>query len=131
MLFYEQNSKRFLRACVRSVQLEQPVIHTLTLLRNFHEAQRRSNRHRSASGGNPNAQRWGVRLTDLLDALLRKKIDIRSFDQLCRFDAQLRHDLFSLAHPDFNRFIISENNFQFKKVPERLNSVDVDACSPH
>jgi hypothetical protein len=48
-----------------------------------------------------------------------------------RLDAESLHEFARLADADVRWFIISQNNLEFKKVPQLFDFVEVNACSPH
>ena len=60
---------------------------------------------------------------------MSKQIDIRSFDELRRFDAKLSHERVRFTNANFTWLILFENNLKLQKLTKPFDTVEVYASS--
>ena len=72
--------------------------------------------------------RRAPRLFPEASALLGEdQVEVSAVDQLRGLDSQRMHELTRFANSGFGRLIVHQHDFEFEKVPEPFDPVEVDA----
>jgi len=75
------------------------------------------------------ASRMTVRSNALLDAFLRKQVDVGFGDELGWFDPQLLHEFPGFAHARLRRLVLGKHDLELQEVPQTFDSIEVNARS--